>query len=80
MVMISCVFIMSKISYTNRVVTYSMRPLDIVKPYIAEDEHNKLVSNFYQVRNTDDYDAFNEQLVKIAEKHSLRLPKNAPLQ
>jgi len=79
-VMISCLFIMSKISYTNRVITYSMRSLDIIKPYITNSEQDKLVSQFYQVRNTDDYDEFNKLIRNIAENNSLRLPKNAPLQ
>lgn len=79
-VMVSCLFIASKISYTNRVVTYSIRSLDIVKPYILEKEYDKLVSDYYQLRNADDYNKFNEAIKKIAEEHSLRLPKNAPLQ
>jgi hypothetical protein len=64
----------------DRVITYSMRSLDVVKPYIAIAEHNKLVSEFYQVRNTDDYDEFNGRLQEIAKNNSLRLPENAPLQ
>ncbi len=78
-VMILSIFTVSTISYTNRVVTYSIRSLDIVKPYMPENEHDKLTSQFYQVRNTDDYDNFNKKITNVAEKHSLRLPRNAPL-
>lgn len=79
-VMISCLIIASKLSYTNRVVTYSTRSLDIVKPYIPESEYDTLVSYYYQVRNADDYSHFNEKIKKIAKDNSLRLPENAPLQ
>ncbi len=79
-VTISSLFIFTKIIYTNQVITYSMRSLDIVKPYIPSEEHNKLVSTFYQVRNTDDFHKFNKIIQEIAEKNSLRLPANTLLQ
>ena len=78
-VMILCVFIISKISYTNRVVTYSMRSIDIVKPYISNNEYDLLKSQFYQVRNTDDYTMFNDKVKRISNKHNLKLPENEPL-
>lgn len=79
-VMISCLFIVSGISYTNRIITYSIRSIDIVKPYISDAEYDKLISDYYQVRNTDDYSKFSVNIQKIAEEHALRLPENAPLQ
>ena len=51
-----------------------------MKPYISKAEYDKLVSDYYQVRNTDDYSKFSDSIQKLAEEYSLRLPENAPLQ
>lgn len=78
-VLVLSIFIVSKVSYTNRVITYSIRSLDVVKPFVGDKKHALLLSQFYQVRDTDDYDAFHDLIKTIARENELRLPENEPL-
>lgn len=71
--------VVTKKSYTNRVISYSLRSIDIVRPYISEKEHNLLLSQYYQIRSADDFEEFNQSVTELAELHSLRLPSRGPL-
>ncbi|MFT7683326.1 MAG: hypothetical protein ACI935_002817 [Moritella dasanensis] len=66
----------AKMRYTNEVLTYSLRSLDIIEPYIDEHRFKILRSKFYQVKNTQKFEAFYSEINSVANKNSLGLPKN----
>jgi hypothetical protein len=78
-VFIMTIFMLSKISYTNNIITYSIRSIDIVKPYLEDKNSNLILSKFYQIRSKSDFNDFDANLKKIAKEHSLKLPENKTL-
>lgn len=47
--------------------------LNIVRPYIDDDSYAIMVSNFYQIKNEDDFNKINAQINLIADEHNLSL-------
>ena len=58
----------------ERTVTYAVRSTDILRPYIGDHQYFLLISDFYQVRSRKEFDAFNEQVVRLAKEHGRTLP------
>jgi protein-tyrosine phosphatase len=78
-VIVFSAFSTAKIRYTNEIVTFSMRSLDIVEPYLAANEFTKLRSHFHQVRSTEEFMVFYNEISFKAKENSLKLPKFSPL-
>lgn len=57
----------------ERTVTYAVRSTDILRPYIGDHQYFLLISDFYQVRSRKQFDAFNEQVVRLAKEHGRTL-------
>lgn len=63
------------ISSANDVTTFSEKSIRIVAPYIEEKEKLMLVSEFSQIKTTNDFNQFKIHLEKIAKNNNLELPK-----
>jgi len=64
----------AKIIYVNEVITYSFRSLNIVAPYLPDQEIENLKSRFYSIQSASDFYAFNERLLAVANKDHVHLP------
>ncbi|WP_318520139.1 hypothetical protein [Photobacterium leiognathi] len=71
-----CLHTTAKMRYTNEVLTYSLRSLDIIEPYVSEHDFKLLRSKFYQVKTTAQFEAFYSEVNNVAKSKSLELPKN----
>lgn len=47
--------------------------IEIVSPYITDQEYKVLKSNSYSMKTMDDYNLLNEALEDVAEQHHLQL-------
>lgn len=68
-------FFLANISYTNRVITFSLRSIDIVAPHVEPEKTIEMKSNFYQIKNTGNFDDFYSEITEMAQRHSLQLPE-----
>lgn len=50
-----------------------LRNIEIVAPYISDEEYKAIKSNFYQMENIDDYNSLQNELDSIARKNNLKL-------
>jgi hypothetical protein len=64
-----------KIMYTNRIVTHSLKTIDIVAPYVSEQENRQLLATFRSITTKQDYDDFAERVSSIAQTNSVVLPE-----
>ncbi len=71
-----CLHTTAKMRYTNEVLTYSLRSLDIIEPYISEQDFKFLRSQFYQIKTTAQFEVFYSEVNKVAKSKNLKLPKN----
>ena len=63
----------------NRTVTYSIRSIDILRPYVDEKEYQTLLSQYYRIRTASAFYTFNQALVERAKLHNIELPEFEPL-
>ncbi len=66
---------MSQILYTNNVITYSFRSIEILSPFLSNQEFKEIKAQYYSVKSAEDYYKFNSKLKKIAEENNIELPK-----
>ncbi len=83
-----CVFSVTAISflyisiirdiYVNQIITYSNKSINIVSPYINENERLHLISDFSSVKNANDFSVFKNKIDAIANDNNLNLGKFIP--
>lgn len=66
-------------TYENRVITYSQRSLKIIAPYVSDMELKQITSQFYLIKDRQDFLGFNDRLNKDAQSAKIILPKFDPL-
>jgi hypothetical protein len=59
----------------NSITTYSIRSIEILRPYTGEEEYRKLISEFYQIKTEEDFQKFNKSIQVKAKENNLSLPK-----
>ncbi len=60
-----------KLNYVNKAITSTTNNIEIVSPYISEEEYKYLKSDFYSIQTREDFDMLHETLDNIAQKHNL---------
>ena len=50
-----------------------LRNIEIIAPYISDEEYKTLKSDFYQMEDIGDYNSLQNELNYIAKKNSLNL-------
>ena len=79
LIMLSFSISQLRVSYINKVVTFSVQSMNILAPKIPDVEMKTLRANYYQVETRDDYLAFHKQLLELAKEAEVKLPKFKPL-
>lgn len=64
--------------YINQIITYSNKSINIVSPYINENERLHLMSDFSSIKNANDFSVFKNKIDAIANSNSLNLVKFIP--
>jgi hypothetical protein len=78
-IMASSVLAQIRVSYTNRIITYSMRSLNILVPHLADQECKQLAGSYYMIKSRADFIAFQNRLITAAKGAGVQLPKFDPL-
>lgn len=73
------VSLMSRADYLQRINAYSMKSMEILRPYIGEEAYIRLRSDCFQVTSRDGFMSFNDTLKEYADKHQIQLPGFKPI-
>lgn len=68
-----------RVTYINKVITFSEQSMHILAPYVSNDEMKDLRATYHLVQNRDDYFAFHKRLLKMSKEAGVKLPKFKPL-
>lgn len=68
-----------KLQYANRIITQSLNSVEIISPFIEQKEYLSLKSDFYRVKNAEDYEAYYKKMVDLSDEHEIELPLFKPL-
>jgi hypothetical protein len=63
----------------NKITTYSLRSLDILRPYFGEEKYIKMLSDYYQISNASQFYLFNNKIMHDANIYGVKLPEFKPL-
>lgn len=63
------------VGYATQAVGYFNQNLNIIKPYIDEMEEEKILSEFSQIKNRDNYVQVIKKMDLIAQKNNVNLPE-----
>ncbi len=80
-----CVFIgvffsfIVKSSYIYSIKAKSLNSLEIIAPFIEQKEYLSLKSDFYRIKNSEDYENFYKKMVQLSNKYQIELPLFEPL-
>lgn len=66
-------------NYINQTTTYAMTSMEILKPYITENEYLLLRSEYYSMSNALDFEKFYLKLNVLSKKNNLNLHEFKPL-
>jgi len=64
-----------KILYTNRIVTHSLKSIDMIAPHLTELEQRRLMAEFRSIVTKKDYDTFATHLASLAKTNGVVLLK-----
>lgn len=53
----------------------TLREIEIISPYISENEYRQLKSDFYSIENKNDYDSLLREIQRIADENLINLKK-----
>lgn len=70
---IFCIFSIGESIYINSTITQTLNNIEIVSPYINDEEYKYLKSKFYSIKGTSDYDKLVEELNAIAKENNIIL-------
>lgn len=68
-------YIIGNIIFVTNCKTNSLCNLEIISPYISDEEYKQLKSTFYCIETKDDYINFTIAIDELGEKYSLNLKK-----
>ena len=63
----------------DKTTIYSIRSVEILRPYIGEQKYELLLSQFYQVRTSADFYAFHTEVEQQAAATKVKLPEFTPI-
>lgn len=66
-------FIAMRQIYISGISSKTHANIEIVAPYISDQEYKEIKSNFYRIDSKDSYEQFNTRLSIIANENSLEL-------
>ena len=69
------IYIIGNVIFVTDCKTKSLCNIEIISPYISDQEYKQLKSNFYSIQTKDDYIEFTETINTIGEEYSLNLKK-----
>jgi hypothetical protein len=72
-------FSVNKNEYINSINTYAMQSINILRPYIGEENYIKILSDYHQIKTAKDFYKFNEKLLNESKSNGIELPKYDPL-
>lgn len=79
LILIFCIcslfFFYARCLFINNAITKATNNIEIVSPYITDIEYKQLKSDFYSIKNRDDYNALMDTLADIADANSITLKK-----
>lgn len=61
------------LTFINQCRTSSLCNLEIICPYISDNEYKKLKSSFYSIQTKEDYESFTNKINQIGEQYSINL-------
>ena len=73
LVVISMIFCEMTQIYEVSLSTKARTNIEIVAPYISDQEYKQLKSDFFTIKNKSDYDNLQNTLNMISDEHSLDL-------
>jgi len=79
MIILGSLLVNMQISYSQRVMTYSMNSIEVLAPEIPADTRLRLRLDFFCIRNADDFYLLNEKLHKLSEATGTQLPTFKPV-
>jgi len=62
--------------YVKEICSYSFLSMEILRPYIGDKEYNLLKSNYYQVKNENDFKTFEIKIRNYSKKYNITIPKS----
>ena len=63
-----------KITLISSSISHFEQCTNVCLPYLTDDEHKKILSDFALIKNKDDYSAIMDKLEEVAERGNLALP------
>ena len=79
MIILGSLLVNMQISYSQRVMTYSMNSIEVLAPEIPSATRLRLRLDFFCIRNADDFYLLNEKLHKLSEATGTQLPTFKPV-
>lgn len=73
LILFSMCFIAMRQIYISGISSKAHANIEIVAPYISDQEYKEIKSNFYRIDSKDSYEQFNTRLSIIANENSLEL-------
>lgn len=78
---VSCFFVYILIQISGEVITLNAitdfnQHTRIIKPYISQQEYDKLISEWSQMRSYNDYKKLHGKIIEISQQNKLKLYKN----
>ena len=78
-VIIFITFSVLRHNYINKTVTYSIKSMEIIKPYISNKKYLLLRSQYFLISNTIEFKEFNKKINDLAKENKLKLHIFKPL-
>ena len=60
-------------NFINKTITRTTNNIEIVSPYITDNEYKKLKSDFHSMKNSIDYKELTQNLESIAKENAIKL-------
>lgn len=68
-------FMLPRTDYIQQTISYSFRSMEILRPYIGDELYLNLKSEYYRIESSKEFDSFNTQIVDLANRNNIKLPK-----
>jgi hypothetical protein len=69
------VFAVATQSTVIHIQKYAAKNLEIIRPYVGDNEYYFLRSQYLQIENKEDFEKFQEKIESISSEHSIKLRK-----
>ena len=69
------VFVYMQYAFVNAKIISSTNNIEIVSPFVSDQEYRQLKSEFHLIQNSNDYEKLYDKLQDIADKNDIKLKK-----